>query len=119
MVILKKLVFAPFFLISFIILIYQLKIFSTGYDFIFSLSTDTLVILTAISGLVSLSSLLFVLFATLSQDWKYVLPVGILGSIIPFLFLEVGLAIVLSVAILVSLLLTFLNLESSLKSYVT
>lgn len=117
MILLKKLLFAPFFLIAFTLLIYRLKAFSSGYDFIFSLSADTLMVLIVIAGLICLSSFLFVLFATLSQDWKYVLPVGILASSVSFLFLETGLALVLSVAILVSLLLTFLSLDNSLKSY--
>lgn len=117
MILLKKLIFAFFFFISLALLLYQLNPLFKSSDFIFSLSTDTLIELIVISGLISLSSLLFVLFITLSQDWKFTLPVSILASMAPFLFLETGLAIILSVAILVSLLLTFLNLDNSLKSY--
>lgn len=59
------------------------------------------------------------MFATFSSDWRISIPVGILASLVPLLFLETGLAIVFSVVILISLTLTYLNLESSLKSYLT
>lgn len=117
--IIKKLTFAPLFLISFGILIYQFPQFLKSYDFIFSLSIDTLIQLIAFSALISLSSFLFILFSTLALDWKFILPVGILSSLIPFVILETGLALVFSVGTLISLLLTFLNLDGALKSYLT
>lgn len=115
----KKLTFAPVFLISFSILISQFSSILKSYDFIFSLSIDTLIQLIIVAALVSLSSFLFILFAALSQDWRFVLPFGILASLVPFAFLETGLALVFSVGTLVSLLLTFINLDSTLKSYLT
>lgn len=69
--------------------------------------------------LFSLSGFLFVLFATFAQDWKFILPIVILASLLPFLFLEIGLAIVFAVGILASLILTFVSLDTSLKSYLT
>lgn len=119
MVIFKKLIFVPFFLIVFAVLVSQLTPLFTSYDFIFSLSTDSLIKLIILSALISLSSFLFVIFVTLSTDWRLSLSVGLLASLISFLFLEVGLAIVLSVAILVTLLITTFSLEGSLKSYLT
>lgn len=116
---LKKLTFAPLFLISFSILIVQFSSILKSYDFIFSVSIDTLIQLVILSALISLSSFLFILFAALSQDWRFVLPFGILASLVPFAFLETGLALVFSVGTLVSLLLTFINLDSTLKSYLT
>lgn len=111
MVTLKKLTFAPFFLITFSLLIYNLSPILKSFDFIFSLSIDTLIQLMLLSALIFLSSFLFVLFISLASDWKAVVPVGILGSLIPFIFLEIGLASVLAVGILVSLLLSFLSLQ--------
>lgn len=115
----KKLTFAPVFLISFSILIVQFSSILKSYDFIFSLSIDALIQLVIVAALVSLSSFLFILFAALSQDSRFVLPFGILASLVPFAFLETGLALVFSVGTLVSLLLTFINLDSTLKSYLT
>lgn len=113
MIILKKLIFAPVFLIAFFLLIYQISPVVKSYDLIFSISTTSLAQLIIISALISLASLLFVLFAFIASDWRLILPVGILGSLIPFIFLEIGLAIVLAVGILVSLLLSFLGVENS------
>lgn len=119
MLILKKLTFVPLFLIAFSLLTSQLSPILKSYDFIFSLSIANLTRLIIISALVSLSSLLFVLFSTLALDWKFILPVGILASLTPFVFLEAGLALVLSVGILVGLLIAFISLENGLKSYLT
>lgn len=119
MVTLKKLIFAPFFLIIFSWLIYNLSPILKSSDFIFSLSIDTLIQLIVLSALIFLSSFLFALFNTLASDWKVVVPVGILGCVITFIFLEIGLAIVLAGVIAISLLMTSLALENSLKSYLT
>lgn len=117
MIVLKKLTFAPLFLIVFIILIIEFTPFLKSYDFIFSLSLNTLVNLITLSALISLSSLSFILFSALSSDLKYVLPVGILASLIPFLFTEQTGGIIFMLGIIVSLLITFLTLQNSLKTY--
>ena len=115
----KKLIFAPLFIIVFILLIYQLSPILKTYDLIFSLSPNILIQLITLSALISLSSLLFILFSTLALDWKLVLPVIILAAILPILFLDKTLAIICAVAILVSLLMSFLFLENTLKTYLT
>lgn len=119
MLTLKKLTFAPFFLIVFTILIYQLNPLLKTYNFIFSLSINTLTQFVVVAVLFSLSSLLFCIFVSLTLDWKFILAPAILSSLMPLLFLETSLAIILSVTILVSLFLTYLNLTSTLKSYLT
>lgn len=117
MPILKKLAFAPFFLIIFTVLIYQLNPILKSYDFIFSLSVNALVELIILAAFITISCFLFVLFAALAQDWKIMLPIVLLSAAIPLLFLGPGLAIVFAVAIFISFLLTSLSLDSSLKSY--
>lgn len=119
MVILKKLIFAPVFLIVFALLIYQLNPLLISYDFVFSLSANAFISLLIICAFVSASSLLFVLLATLASDWKISIPVAIIASAIPFIFIPPSLALVFTVVILVSLLLTNLNLDVALKSYLT
>lgn len=119
MLLLKKLTFVPLFLIAFALLINQLTLLLTSYDSIFSLSASTLINLIAISALISASSFLFVLFATVASDWKIVLPVGIAGSAAAIVFMNQPLALIFAVAIFVSLLLTNLNLDNKLKSYLT
>ncbi|MBI2330537.1 hypothetical protein HYU94_04025 [Candidatus Daviesbacteria bacterium] len=117
MPIFKKLIFAPFFLIAFSLLIYQLNPLLQSYDIIFSLSTFTLIQLIIIAALISLSGFLFVLFATLAGDWRFSLPVGAVASAIPLIFMEKSLGLVFTVGILISVLLVSLTLDSALKSY--
>lgn len=113
----KKLTFAPLFLIAFALLISKAHALLGSYDFIFSLSFNTLIDLIAIAALFVFASFLFILFATFASDWKIILPVGIFASLIPFAFTEPPLALIFSVAIFASLLLTSLGLDGTLKSY--
>lgn len=119
MILVKKLIFAPAFLIVFFIFISQLSPFFKSYDFIFSLSLETLVQLTIISLLISLSSLLFVIFATIALDWRITLPVAILASLSPLIFLDQALGIILGVGVLVSFIIANLSLENNMKTYLT
>lgn len=113
----KKLAFAPLFLITFTLLVYQFAPLLISYDFVFSLSMTTLTNLIAVSALIFASCLLFVLFASIAQDLKLTLPVACLSALIPILFLKPSLGLILSVAIFVSLLLIYLSLDNTLKSY--
>lgn len=117
MVILKKLTFAPLFLVSFLTLIYLINPLFKSYDFIFSLALSTLIVLVNISLLISLSSLLFIVLATIAQDWRISMPLSIIGSAVPFIFLDSSLAFVFATGIFLSLLLSNLNLDVALKSY--
>ncbi len=117
MIVLKKLLFVPFFLIVFFSLIYKISPLLKLYDFLFSLSINTFIELIIISALISLLSFIFVLFASLAQDWKIVLPAAIIASTIAIALGDPALSLILAVTILVSLLVTFLSLENSLKSY--
>lgn len=119
MAIVKKLIFAPLFLLFFILLVYQLTPFLSSYDFIFAFSVNNLIQLIIIAALFSISGLLFSVFVTLAADWKLVLPVSLLSALIPMLFLDPALTIVFAVAIFISFLLIFLSLETALKSYLT
>lgn len=117
MVILKKLTFAPLFLVSFLTLIYLINPLFKSYDFVFSLALSTLIVLVKISLLIFLSSLLFIVLATIAQDWRISMPVAIIGSAVPFIFLDSSLAFVFAAGIFLSLLLSNLNLDVALKSY--
>ncbi len=119
MILLKKLIFAPIFLIVFSVLIFQISPLLSSYDFIFSLSINTLISLITLCALISLASFLFVLFAAIASDWKISLPVGLICSAVPFIFIPSALAIVFAVVILVGLLIVNLSLDSTLKSYLT
>ncbi|MEK7617058.1 MAG: hypothetical protein AAB414_03305 [Patescibacteria group bacterium] len=113
----KKLLFGPLFLLTFTFLIYQLKTNLGSYEVIFSFSAAILVRLLVLSGLVCLSSFLFVLFVSFSSDWKIVLPVAALASILPIIFMKDASGLILGIGLLLILLLTFLTLENTLKTY--
>lgn len=119
MTILKKLIFAPIFLISFFILIYNLAPFLSSYDFIFSLSLDSFINFLILSGLIILSSFLFLIFATLASDWRISLPVGIISSFSTFLFLDMSYAFIFTAGLIISFLLISLSINSTLKNYLT
>lgn len=115
----KKLVLAPVFLIVFALLIYQLVPFFKSYDVIFSLSLSSLIQLIILAALILIASLLFNLFAALSQDWKLVLPVGVAAALIALLLVGQPLGLVLAAGTLITTLLSYLTVESRLKSYLT
>lgn len=119
MQIVKKLLLAPLFLISFWALLLKLNPLFNSYDFIFSISLDTLVLLIILGGLICLTSLLFVLFAGLANDWKIVLPAGLVAALMPMLILPQGVGLVFLIGTALVLLITFLSLENVLKSYLT
>jgi hypothetical protein len=115
----KKLAFAPLFLTFYALLLYNFAPFLKSYDFIFSLTFDTFAQLLILASLFILAALFFVIFACLCQDLKLVVPIGILASFLPMLFVSVNIGIVLLVGGVVSFILTFVNLENKLKSYLT
>lgn len=119
MLTIKKLIFAPLFLIFFVILLSQLSPVFKSYDFIFSLSINTLITLVTISVLIMLTSFSFTLFATFAFDWKLILGIGVLAALVPLLFFDVSAGLVFGVGIFASLMLIYVTLENNLKSYLT
>lgn len=115
----KKLILVPIFLTVFALLTYQLVPLLKSYDAIFSLSSNSLIQFIALAFLILTASLLFNLFITFAQNWKMVLPVGLVASILPMLFLTPALGLVFSLGVLISLSLTYLILTSKLKTYLT
>jgi len=106
-------------LLIFGFLIFRLNPLLGSYDFIFSLSLDSLNLFVFLSSLILLSALTFVLFAILAADWRLILPVAILASILPILFLPSSLAIFLTAGILISLLIIYFTLDKTLRTYIT
>lgn len=119
MLILKKLILAPFFLISFALLLYTFSPILKSYDFIFSFSLTTLIQLIIIASFFCLTSLTFILFATISLGWKIVTPVGLFAAVLPMFFLNPAQGLVLAVGSLAVFTLTFAILENKLKTYLT
>lgn len=119
MLLVKKLIFAPFFLIFFIILLSQLSTKFSSYDFIFSLSLQTFLQIIIISALITLSSFFFILFATFADDWKFILPLGFLGTFSSMFFLDQPIGLIFAVISLASLIIVSFGLGLTLKTYLT
>lgn len=119
MAIVKKLIFAPFFLICYFLLLYQLPAVFKSADLIFSISSSTLIQLIIIASLITFSSSLFVLFSSLALDWKLVLPVALLSAIFPFIFFDAAIGLILGIGVFVILLLSFLSLDQTMKTYLS
>lgn len=117
MQILKKLIFVPFFFLSFGLLTYLLNPLFSSYDVLFSLSFATLTQFLILASLIILSSFFFILFCTLAQDWKLILPVAAVASLIPLILIPPSLNLVLLAGILITCLLAYLSLEKKLKTY--
>lgn len=119
MILIKKLAFTPLLVISFLILLYFFNPILKSINLIFSLDLSTLYQLITLSILILISSLIFVLISSLTADLKLIIPVIILVSALPFVLIETKLAIILAAIVFISLLLTFVSLETKLKGYLT
>lgn len=117
--IVKKVSIVPFFLVVLALLIYQFKPLLTSYETVFSLSWNALMQLIILAVLILSASLMFSLFAFLAEDWRLILAVVAVASLIPLLLVTLPLGLILAVGILTSLLLTYLTLENKLKNYLT
>ena len=117
MILFKKLAFAPLFLITFAVLLYQLIPLLKSYDLIFSPNVDTLTQLIIVSFLFTASAFLFVIFVTLAQNWKIALPVGVIAAAETLVFLDLSSALIFIVGILASISLIVVILDSTLGSY--
>ncbi len=115
----KKLIFTPLFLLSLAAVFYQLNPFLKSADLIFSFSTDTFIKIILICFAILLSGIFFTILSALALDFKLIIPVILISSLIPFVFLSTSLAVVASVLIGVSLLISFIGLENKMKSYLT
>ncbi|MDO8498207.1 MAG: hypothetical protein Q7S44_00215 [bacterium] len=119
MLLFKKLIFALPLLASFVFFSSQLAPFLQNPNSILSL--DTSILYSLILLLVSLltSCFFFTIFITLSQDWRIILPVIFLGSLFPLLFLAPPLNFVLTAGFLLSLVISSLQLQKKLSTYLT
>lgn len=115
----KKLSFAPLFLLSYAYSLYLFKNYIGSYESVFSLSSNSLIDYLTLSGFILLTSLCFVVLGSFAQNWKLVSPVILLGAVLPVLIIPQPLSLVLVIVTLISLILIYTFLENKLKTYVT
>ncbi len=117
MSIIKKICLAPIFLLLLSLTIYLFNPYLLSIDKLFVLNTSSLIEILLLSFLILSSALSFILFSTLAADWKMVFPVAVMAAIIPFIFTNPKIGIILGTLIFASLVLINLSLENTLKTY--
>src|SRR3989344_2625540 len=82
----KRLLFAPIFLITLFFFFYFFNLYIKSETYPLATNPQMLFQFALLSGLALLSSLFFILFAILTQDWKLAVPVFALIDTVPLLF---------------------------------
>jgi len=119
MLIFKKTIFGLPFLIFLAWFFFELNAFFKDSYLIFSFDISTLIQLIWLLVSLSLASFCFIIFAALSDDWKFILPVSILGALSSFALLSMPAGLAMWVGTFLSLLLTHFMLSKKLKTYLT
>ncbi len=114
---LKKLVFAPIFLIFFAFFSFELAHILNIPNLALSMSISTLIQLIIFTLATMLASLFFVVFAALAFDWRVIAPISFLAALLVFIFLASTTGLIAAVAIFIILCSVYLMLERTLKSY--
>ena len=115
----KRLVFAPLFLTAFAVACYQINSLLNSSALIFSLSIDGFIEIVLTVSLLLLSSLLFIIFATLARSWVIIGVISLLAAILPIFFLNSPINYIFGSGALVSFLLINVLLTHTLKTYLS
>ncbi len=114
---LKKLAFAPLFLIFLSLTYFWLDpIFETSLNFL-SLGSSELIMILIFCIMVILTSLFFVLLSAFSQDWKLVLPIALISAVPGVIFIPGNGGYTLGAGTTLSLIMVYLVLHHKLKTY--
>lgn len=114
----KKLIFAPIFLVLITASIYFYKLILDKYLDIFFGNYGGLYEFALLAVPLVFASLTYCLFITFTQDFKYALVLAIITAIVPFAFLNTNLSLVIGVGLAISLIIIYFNLQTTLRSYV-
>jgi hypothetical protein len=113
----KKLSFAPLFLICLAILLYQMNPLLSSYTQLLSFDLSVGLVFGQIAMLLVLASLFFVVFGTLCQDWRMVGMVALVAATLPVIIFPGLAGIILGVIIFLCLIFNFSMLDQKLKTY--
>lgn len=115
---LKKLCLIPLLILSTTALYFSFKPALNEYLEIFFKPNFGIYEFGMIALFITLTSLTFVIFVTLSQNFLYALIASTISSLTAFLFFDFNLSLTLSVCFLITFILGYFNLQTSLKSYI-
>ena len=114
----KKIIFAPVFLILISLVIYFYQQILTKYLEVFFGSYGGLYEFSLLAIPLVLASLTYCLFVIFTQDLKYAIAISLISALVPFAFLSVNLSLVIAIGLSLSLLITYFNLQTNLRSYI-
>lgn len=116
---LKKLAFAPLFLLFFALTNFYLQPILGSVDFIFSLNNEVFIQLIILTILLILTTISFIILISLAQDWRLIVPNLIIASLLPLTFIPSPIGLSLTIGSLISFTLTMTILLNKLKTYLT
>lgn len=114
----KKLIFTLPFLISLAWFSLQIEPLLKNPNFLFSLELSIFIQILLLLLSLILTSFFFILFATLANSWKIVLPVALISSLSSILLISLAQNYLLAAGFFLSFALAFLFLNRSLKTYI-
>lgn len=114
----KKLLLAPLFLSLLLTLFYLYKLVLDKYLEVFLGKWGGIQELGLIALVIIFASLTYCLYISFAQDIKYHFILAVIGSFIPFIFLQPPLALIAGIGFLISLSIAYFNLSTNLKTYV-
>lgn len=88
-------------------------------DMLFSLNQTLFIDMFILASLIVLSSVFFVIFASLAQDSRIVIPVALIASSLPVIFIPVPAAYFVSGGFFIAMIPLYFVLEHKLKTYIT
>lgn len=115
----KKLLFAPFYLASFYVLLFLGKNIIENPNLLLSVNFDAYLTLIYFALCCLLTSFLFIVFVTLCQDWKFIGSTLLISNIFCFLLFKNPENLILATGFLCIGGLTYVLLDNKLKSYLT
>lgn len=119
--IVRKLFFAPFFMLSLVLMLILadgLMIDPLGILFGFN-AENAWSLLYLVSALL-FTSFFYILFVSLSNDWRIVLPVGIIAALIPLgLLPNINLGLYMTTGVLTGALICFFVQQQKMQNYIT
>ena len=116
---LKKIIFGSLFLILITSSIYFYKLILDKYLDVFLGPFAGLYEFSFLAITLFFTSLIYCLFVTFTQDIKYALTLALISTLTPFALLSFNLGLVLGFGIFISLVVTYYNLQTNLRSYIT
>lgn len=115
----KKLVFSIPLEFSLLGLFWQLSYFLTSPNLVLGFGLEPLTHLVYLTFLILLASLFLVIFLTLANDWKIVLPIALVNSVTPLALIQTSEGLILAGGLFLITVFIFALLRRELSTYLT